>query len=612
VSAPPRDRAGVGSAPAWLALSLAVALVYGGLAVQQAFRDEYVVQDDARQHVFWMQRFVDPELFAGDSIAEYFASVAPPGYSALYRVAAAAGINPFVFNKLLPVGLGLVTTSYAFAVTLAILPVPGAAFLVAVLLNQSLWMAEDLASATPRAFVYPFFLAFCYYLLRGAVFPCLAAIALQALFYPHLMPVMAGVLVLEFVRARHGPDRIPAGRRGLLLACGVGLTAVAALFYSMRYSEWEPVVTASVAREMPEFQPGGRAAFFSENPWSFWVTGRRSGVLPDPLLRMIPLWAGILLPLILRSSARFPLARRITPNVGLLAGIVAASLVMFVAAHVLLFKLHLPSRYTGHTLRIALAVSAGIALAILGDKLFRFAVARAGSREARSRGRADAGSHSSRPKQARAGPDPVNATPATTRAGPPVTRGVVPVAFLGVVLLVYPFLAGPFPRTGYVLGKAPDIYRFFAGQPEDTVIASIAAEADNLPSFSGRSILAGREYAIPYHVGYYQSVRRRAGEIVRAQYAPQAAPLRQLVERRGVDFFLLERDAFSPGYLRQHRWRRELRPEMTDALAELERGTVPALARAVEACRALETPTLIVVRARCVALWEGGQSTPEQ
>ena len=53
------------------------------------------MQDDARQHVFWMQRFIDSELFPHDLIADYFQSVAPTGYTTLYRIAAALGSIPF-------------------------------------------------------------------------------------------------------------------------------------------------------------------------------------------------------------------------------------------------------------------------------------------------------------------------------------------------------------------------------------------------------------------------------------------------------------------------------------------------------------------------------------
>ena len=41
----------------WFSLSLTFAAIFGWLGVWTAFSSEYVIQDDARQHVFWMQRF---------------------------------------------------------------------------------------------------------------------------------------------------------------------------------------------------------------------------------------------------------------------------------------------------------------------------------------------------------------------------------------------------------------------------------------------------------------------------------------------------------------------------------------------------------------------------
>ena len=150
----------------WLSLSLTFAALYAGMALAEAFSSEYVVQDDARQHVFWMLRFVDGNLFPNDIIADYFQSVAPAGYSQLYQSIAHLGISPLAFNKFVPMGLGLMTTAWGFGVCLQILPVPLAAFASTVVLNLSLWMKDDLVSGTPRAFLYPLFLAFLYYLLR--------------------------------------------------------------------------------------------------------------------------------------------------------------------------------------------------------------------------------------------------------------------------------------------------------------------------------------------------------------------------------------------------------------------------------------------------------------
>ena len=142
-----------------MVLSGAMALFYGWQSVQWATRNPYIVQDDVRQHVFWAFRYLDPGLFPGDWIADYYQSVAPLGYQWLYHGAALLGWDPLTVSKYWPVILGLVTTALTWRVMIRLLPVPWVALLGCILVNQSLWMEDDLASSTPRAFATPLVLA---------------------------------------------------------------------------------------------------------------------------------------------------------------------------------------------------------------------------------------------------------------------------------------------------------------------------------------------------------------------------------------------------------------------------------------------------------------------
>ena len=81
--------------------------------------DPLVVQDDARQHVFWMQRLVDPSLLQDDLFADYFASQAPPGFVLLYR-GLLLFANPLTASKLLPPVLGLLAAVWCAMVTMVL------------------------------------------------------------------------------------------------------------------------------------------------------------------------------------------------------------------------------------------------------------------------------------------------------------------------------------------------------------------------------------------------------------------------------------------------------------------------------------------------------------
>ena len=132
----------------WFGIAIACALIYSFMGVQQAFEPGYVIHDDVRSHVFWMHRFLDPELFPNDVITDYFQSVAPYGYTTLYRVATWMGVDPIGFNKILPLVLVLVTTGYCFHLSMALFPVPAAGFIATLFLNQTTWNTHDTVSYT--------------------------------------------------------------------------------------------------------------------------------------------------------------------------------------------------------------------------------------------------------------------------------------------------------------------------------------------------------------------------------------------------------------------------------------------------------------------------------
>lgn len=549
----------------WLSLSLIFSLIYGIMGLQEAFASEYIVQDDARQHVFWMQRFVDPNLFPDDLIADYFQSVAPVGYTALYQLMASLGIPPLLFNKFLPIGLGLITTGYCFRVCIQMLPIPATAFIASLMLNQSLSMEDDLVSGTPRAFLYPLLLAFSYYLLRRSLFKSLVAIALQGLFYPQTVFICVGTLVLQLLSWKHGRIRLSSRKSDYwFCAAGVGVALLVLLPYALKTSIYGPIVTVAQAKTLPEFLSGGRANFFDDDFSEFWFKGR-SGMFSRTILTPVTFSAGLLLPIVIRCSSSLPLVRKVKSEARFLIQLTLVSFGLFFAAHALLFRLHLPSRYTEHTLRIVLALAAAIAFTILFDAVFNWA---------------------QKPNNYR-------------RQG----RQLLALSTAGLIVIavvMYPSFLNNFPKTGYKTGNAPEIYEFFSQQPKDIMIASLAKEADNLPTFSGRSVLISREYGIPYHTGYYQQFSQRAIDLIEAHYSPNLVTLQEFIRNYRIDFWLLEEGAFTSEYLNKS-WRQQFQPAATEAQTILEQGNVPALLGLSERCSVFESEGFLVVSAQCIA-----------
>jgi hypothetical protein len=548
----------------WFGLSLSFALFYGILGFLKAVRTEYVVQDDAREYVFWMQRFIDPELLPSDLIADYFKSITPLGFATVYQLMASLGINPLLLSKILPIVLGLIATAYCFGVCLQIFPVPMAGFMAAFLLNQSLWFRDDLVSATPRSFVYPLFLAFLYYLLRRSWLAVCVTLVLQGLIYPILIFIAEGILFLQLWDSKCWSPQLKKKQSRLLLFVGVlGLGFLAMLPYALASSEFSPVVTATQARAMPEFWSGGRHPFFDDNSWRFWLIGEHSGILP-PLLPPL-IWVGLLLPIMLQNVSCFPLVKQVKSEVTVLSQIVLVSVSLFFAAHALLLKLFFPTRYTSHTLRIVMALAAGITLTLILDALFRACKQMTESSFRRKR-----------------------------------FWILVSTVILGATLVLFPHFSNGFPRTNYRLSNESALYKFFQKQPKNILIATLSDEANNIPTFAQRSILIGKEYALPFHLGYYRQIHQRSIDLIHAQYSQDLLAAQQLIQKYGITFWLLERVAFTPDYLSGKSWLRSFQPAFTEALTSLEQGRVPALAMLTKRCSVFETEGMIVLEADCI------------
>jgi hypothetical protein len=323
--------------------------------------------------------------------------------------------------------------------------------------------------------------------------------------------------------------------------------------FALETSAFAPTITAPVAKSLPEFLPGGRSAFFFEDPWRFWLSGGRSGFLPS--IQPSTLAVGFLLPVLLRYPSHLPLTRQVN-RIAILLQMVVASLVMFLAAHALLFKLHLPGRYSGYSLRIVLALAAGITLIVLWDAFWN-----------------------------------------TYRQK---TLALAAVTLLGVTLLLYPSFDRNFPNTKYKVGSFPALYKFFQQQPKDSLIASLSEEANNLPTFAQRSILVGREYAIPYHLGYYRQFRQRTLELIRAQYSPDLSVVQTLIQKYGVDFWLLDKAAFIPDYVAKNNWLRQYQPATAESVSQLQQGTLPALSKVVDRCKVFDRDGFVVLKAECI------------
>ena len=534
-----------------------------------------LVQDDARQFLFWMARWHDSALFSGDLIADYFRRATPLGFAGLYRVLDFLGIDPWLANRLIPVVLGPLAAHFAFRLVFALAPSRAAAFAGSALTSFFAWLMDDMASATPRAFALPLLLAFlaCLAVRRPLGTGIVAVLA--GLFYPQAALVVGGVAISGLIAL--GPGfRIGIVRdRGVLRAtlAGIAGTAVGLLPFVFSMGGGAKL-TAAEALALPAFQPGGRSAFFLDRADWFYLCGERSGLLPAEWgchsfyglgSTLAPGLAGVLLVLafgpalvlLWRAMRKTDRAAAEAFTLTLPVRVLAVGVTLYAAAHVLLFALHLPGRYGQLSLRAVTWVSL---TAVVGPSGVRYLAGRVGSRG----------------------------------------RRIVQATACGLALLLVPF---PFvPRSELVPIDHPGLYGALTELPVDTVIATLAPEADTIPSRAERPVFIAREYLIPYSKTYGETLRKRTEALIGAVYAVDPVALREFAATNGIGAFVLDAGTYSLTYLNSVWWRHDF-PEAWQRARDRVAGGGPfALTPVAETCAAVRTlPLFRIIPVSCLS-----------
>lgn len=537
----------------WLVLALVVCLGFALRTSRPALMSPLVVHDDVRQHVFWVPRLHNPALFAGDWIADYYQSQAPVGYQAVYWVATLF-TDAITASKLLPLVLTVILALAGFWLALTLWRRADTAALSTVLLLWSVWQYDDVASATPRAYALPLLTLQLAALAAGRQKLALAVLPLQAVLYP-LGCALSAVTMGGWAIWRHlWPER---SYRPLIreLAVLVAVTSVALGLVIWGQvdaaARFGPTVSGAQAREMPEFQQGGRTAYFVTNQYQFWLESSRSGFAlspKDPLLGDLP---ALVLPFGLAVAlASWMLAARLSivprppvPRAGVLLVIVlVGSLALFVAAHALLFLLYLPARHVQFSLPLVWALAGGMFWSLLGRQLaIRWPVLE------RQAARAE-------------------------------LTGAEAFTLLGMALLA---LHPPPPGDFYVTGRHPAIYAYLRETPPGTLVASLPSDGSTLPLFGLRGVLTSYEHLLAYQPGYYTPLRERTEVFRSAYYAPTLEPLVDGIRTYGIGVVVADTDVLE----RRRRTERE-RP--------------PALEALLDRCGALKERQLVVVPAACI------------
>lgn len=482
-------REGGGHVAIWFVVIVMVAQAVA-LFLPDVLRPD-LYNDDAQQHIWWTYRFADPSLFPNDFIAQLYSqpTIAPVGLQAIYRLFV-PWIDAQVLSELLPFGLAIATSVLAWLIGRRAAGGNRAGGVVAcVFAGWVLYLY--LIGGFARAFAQPILMLGMWALLARRNRWLGLTFVLAALFYPQTV-VNLGLLAVVVLGVRALRERrVPSDWAWLV---GLGLVAAAimvAVYARPLPAGIGPAVTEAEARAMPEFGPGGRSKFFTDDPVAYYIEGARSGFgIPRHLF-------ALLIGLIGLGAWRF---RGALPfEAWALAG---TSVAAFALAHATLFALYVPNRYVVYTIAlfVMMCFAAWLPPALAALRLERFF----DRREIR-----------------------------------------VGLAVLACGASVWMSAH----RMEKLLGRpvARDLeaaYAYLRTLPNDTLIAAHPIDAEPVALRTRRSVLAWRETSDAFFLGYYRKVADRIKGELAACFATDWAEVDALHERFGASVFLVNRDRY--------------------------------------------------------------------
>lgn len=468
------------------------------LAHLEAWSHPYVINDDVRQQIFWMLKWLDPQLFKGDLLADYARHYVPWGVQGLYWLATWV-TDPISFSKFLP---GLLFVFLGLCLYRLGLGVGGRRLgwtTVSIYWLMPFFL-DNLAGGLARAFAAPL-LAF-FWLCWQEEWPLWMGVALllQALFIPYIFMVSALAAALAWLGGRSGKLAAPpfpaSFAHVLLLAAGAALVAL--MKYQFDATGFGPLVSYAEMVNRPEFYAGGRYAIlpvpsiFWEliSPWA-WIAPFRDLGLPGGVAVCVVFGAAAL------WGLRRVFLRSLAPHLKPLGYLLLAGLLLYSLARIFLLKLFIPDRYLVYTLNLAYCLL--LALGLHG----------------------------------------------ALRVGRwPRTLGVlvlVTVAGLGVWRL---YNVGLKDYAAY-----QPVYAALAATPKDAIIAGHPNLMDNIPTFARRRALVTYKLAHPWSRGYWQMIKPRLEDLFAAYYAADPRKVIAFCRKYRVSFLVVDDRTFTPEFL---------------------------------------------------------------
>jgi hypothetical protein len=557
-------------------------------------------QADSMIHEFWMRRFQDSGLFADPLTTSLLETgYSPPAFRSLYWLASHI-VDPVFFGELLPLVLQPFAVWLLFRIVRAQVgwrPAPwiGAAlFLVP-------WDVHRFSGGHPRAFAQPIVLLALLLLLSRRNLAAALVPPVGLLLYPPAGGVALGIVVLaalDFRRPRFlDLERV---RWAAVSVVGVG----AAYVLTRLTTGSQEVITEAEARLYPEFGPNGQMHFFASSTLEF-LRQNYSGFFLQDSGSLLAVAAALLLVLRPRNARLLRWEVWCVP---------IAALVLFAAAHAVLFRLYLPHRYTYPLLPffcIAIAVWVRPTFQALAERrrpllfvavpllafaavLLALTVFPLGPRL--SLDRLGSWLEEAAPYLAVGLVVGLAVAAWVWREGRGSALAAAGAAAMvaGALLAGAATFAGGTRSPGAVRCGNEALYRHLRTLPEETIVAADPFDSNCIPIAARRPVVISRKLYQPWAVDYFELIRERMFQTVEAYYGPSVDAIAALRERYGAHYLLVRAGQ------EERRWHR-MQPFTGEVRRLRDSAGEPAIERLPEECVTWSEGALALYSLACSA-----------
>ena len=502
--------------PLLAGMTLITLLVY---ATQAFLLHPWSIADDARQFLAWTSRLYDPASRSGDVLADYWQQTAPPLYRALLHMAAALGIAPIMFAKLLAFPLVAITTVLAWKLSACFTEEGRCRLMAALFVMAAIIHNDSIFSGTPRAFASPLILLTLIGLPTRRYSLTIAGLLLLSVVYPAPAITCLGIFSLWAVGWRFPLGFSLSSKSVALIGAAAVLVLGSASLFKVGMGDWGPVLTLGEAHGMPSLMTvEGRSSIVGQSGDIAWLCSPRIGYFPaiincqgngDPRLLVNFLLSAVpMLVLWVRVRHGRGADRGATESdhaYVLFPYALLATAICYLLAALVAFTFHLPGRYSQPILLIMGSLASGLWAGRAWNRLLE-----------------------------------------RQMFGTPFARFVLMLFAMAAAVGIFAT-----PKTRVVHPEHTDLLALVASTPPATRVAGISDDLSFIPALTGRTVLATPEHDIPYHKRYHRESQAGLEASLQMGRFDDLQSVRSYVRRYRIDMLVFDRHFLAQGELPQ-------------------------------------------------------------